>query len=180
MPDKGWSEQEWRTLVANEVVRSFQLFYKIAYGVLEDADAAEDACQQALVKVLPRRRELRCDDWLRSWMAKVVLNESLAMRRRRRAEKLMLEDQTIPHRSTPNTADQELREAVKDAVESLPEHLRLTVSLRQLDGLSGAVVAEILGCSEAHVCRQFHVAMASLRVALREFKSERQSSKKVG
>ena len=66
------NDQQWQTFLADQMARHGELYYKLAYGVLRDAAAAEDACQQAVVKALRKSQDLRDAETLRAWLARVV------------------------------------------------------------------------------------------------------------
>ncbi|HEX4125728.1 MAG TPA: sigma-70 family RNA polymerase sigma factor [Tepidisphaeraceae bacterium] len=170
MPEQSGSEREWPKLLAQQFSRHSRLFFKLAYGVLRDSSAAEDACQQALLRALERPAELREVESLRAWLARIVVNESLQVRRRKKTEQRILTDHVI--RSPSQSAEGEgweLREAILEAVERLPEPARSVVAMRLLDGMSGGQVKELLECSDAHVSRELHRGMELLRDVLREW-----------
>jgi RNA polymerase sigma-70 factor (ECF subfamily) len=172
MPEKSRSERDWHVLLADQMTRHGRLFYKVAHGILRDAPAAEDACQQALLKALSRFDQIRSEDSLRAWLVKVVVTESLAVRRRRRLEeRTRIERAPRPAAALDDGAHWERRDAVLEALETLPEPTRVIVVMRLLDGMNGGEVSHILGCSEAHVSRQLHGGMALLRIALQDWKT---------
>ena len=174
------NEQQWQSFLADQMARHGELYYKLAYGVLRDAAAAEDACQQAVVKALGKAEVLRGAESLRAWLARVVVNECLSMRRRQKVEKKALAERVAPAVArAPLGGDWEMREAVLSAVENLSEPSRTIVILRMLDGMSGGDVSEALECSESYVSRQLHAAMEQLREVLQDWKTTGSSKEKV-
>jgi RNA polymerase sigma-70 factor (ECF subfamily) len=170
VPEQLGSERDWPRLLAQQFSQHGKLFFKLAYGVLRDPGAAEDACQQALLRALERPAELRAAEALRGWLARIVVNESLQVRRRRKTEQRVLADHLVRSRG-PDHPDMgwELREAILQAVEQLPEPTRSIVVLRMLDGMSGGQVKDVLDCSDAHVSRELHRGMELLRKVLRDW-----------
>ncbi len=69
-----------------------KLLFGIAFGILRNADLAEECCQQAFLKAWERRGSIGDGGRLRGWLAKVVMNESLLLLRRKRRERVVLED----------------------------------------------------------------------------------------
>ena len=170
MFERPFGRTDWGGFLAEQLGRNGRLFYRLAYGVLRDAQAAEDVCQQALLKAWERQAELREAGSLRNWIARVVLNESLQLRRRRKAEQRAL-DRTAAEgepRSGPDPS-LEMKEAVLAAMEQLPEDVRLVVAMRLMQGVSGNEVKEMLGCSAAEVSRQLHRGMEMLRQSLADW-----------
>lgn len=144
------------------------MFFRLAYGVVPDAQAAEDACQQAMMKAWEARGTIRDRQSLRSWLARTVVNESLVVLRRRRVERraVALEALVRPTEAGPGHARLEAREAVEAALAELPEDLRIVVELRVMQGLKGENVKELLGVSGAEVSRRLHRGMERLRELL--------------
>jgi RNA polymerase sigma-70 factor (ECF subfamily) len=170
VPEQSGSEREWSRLLGQQFSQHGRLFFKLAYGVLRESGAAEDACQQALLRALERPAELRAADALRAWLARIVVNESLQVRRRRKTEQRVLANHVVRPPSTGSEgAEWELREAILEAVEQLPEPARSVVVMRMLQGMSGGQVKDFLECSDAHVSRELHRGMELLRKALHEW-----------
>ncbi|HSZ55558.1 MAG TPA: sigma-70 family RNA polymerase sigma factor [Tepidisphaeraceae bacterium] len=167
MGDAG--DAQWRALLAEQFGQSSRLLYRLAYGILREPGSAEDACQQALTRAWERRGELRDPALLQSWLARVVVTESLQTRRRGQIERRVLSDPARqPHEQPP--PDTDLREGVLKAMEQLPEQARLIVALRVMQGVSGNDVKDLLGCSAAEVSRQLHRGLEMLRGLLADWK----------
>ena len=146
------------------------MLYRLAFGVLRDGAAAEDVCQQALLKAWERRGSLRDAAALRAWLARVVVTESLYARRRRGIERRVLARQWQPAEADGARPSGEMRESVLAAMEKLPEQARLVVALRLMQGLSGNEAKELLGCSSGEVSKQLHRGMDLLRELLADWK----------
>ena len=72
--------------LAYQVHASGRSLFKVAFDILHDAAAAEDACQQAFLKAWEHQDSLRSAGALRAWLTQTVIHESLAVYRRRRTE----------------------------------------------------------------------------------------------
>lgn len=146
-----------------------RLLFRLAYGILRDAHAAEDACQQALVKACEWGSEARPAQ-LRAWLAKVVVNESLQIVRRRSIEARVRRQLADCDRVASEPAHERgLRTAILSALGKLPEPNGLIVLLRVMDGQRGNDVAELLGLSAADVSRRLYLGMEALRGLLADF-----------
>lgn len=151
-----------------------RLFFGLANAILDHPQAAEDACQIALMKAWEQRMRFTNPAVLRGWISKVVVNESLAIARQRRSEgKGFLLGLLPKFRSalTDGLADErrpldeaEFREAVLAALERLPdETTRLIVVLRDMYEETGVAVAELLGSSESQVSKHLREGRRHLR-----------------
>jgi RNA polymerase sigma-70 factor, ECF subfamily len=168
--EKSRIEAIWASRLSEQVRQNGKLFFRLAYEILHDAAGAEDVCQQAFSKAWERRAEIE-DESLRGWLAKVVVNESLAIVRRRKAEKraMLSRAEVNPAASMDGAPATELRESVLIALEHLPEKARLVVVLRLMNGMSGNEVKSLLDCSAAEVSRQLYLAMEMLRKHLSDW-----------
>ncbi len=180
--DRSWKEQgqvvarieaDWHAVLAAEVRRSARLLFRLAYNVLRDRAAAEDACQHALLKAWEERERLRDPPVLRSWLARVVVNESLRLVRRRNVERKSLQLAGGAARAVAGASvESDVRESVLLALEQLPERSKAVVTLRVMQGLSGNETAELLGLSAGEVSRQLHAGMEQLRALLDDWDAD--------
>jgi RNA polymerase sigma-70 factor (ECF subfamily) len=157
-------------LLGERVREDGRLYFRLAFGVLRDAHAAEEVCQQAMLKAWDQRDRIE-QAKLRAWLARVVVNESLYVARRRKVEQKSVAAQADRGAKPALAPDDALatREAVVRAMDRLPEMARTVVALRVMQGISGNEVKDLLGCSAAEVSRQLHAGMEQLRGLLAEF-----------
>jgi RNA polymerase sigma factor (sigma-70 family) len=169
----------WQSLLAGQVEANGRLCFRVAFGVLGQAAAAEDACQQAFLKAWESREKIQDAAALRAWLLRVVVNEALQALRRSKTERRVLNDQIERRAGEPAVANQnDMRESILLALAGLPEPTRTIVVMRLMDGRSGNEVKEFLGCSASEVSRRLHDGIAMLRGSLAEWAtalSEKQS-----
>lgn len=147
-----------------QVKSNSRLFFRLAYGVVRDVQTAEDVCQQAFLRAWELRGRIRDVETLRAWLAKVVVNESLVIVRRRKTEQRARSLYPVSGENGAQPCEQaEFRERLQDALDQLPEQTRIVVVLRLLDGMSGNEVKSLLGCSASEVSRRLHQGMERLR-----------------
>ena len=158
-----------------ELVRAQQHFvFGVARRLTLDRHDAEEVAQEALVRTYralqgyePERiRALR----LRPWLARITLNVQRNRVRRRRevvtldagshSQQLAAPEGEGPETSTERSA---WREACEGWLDRLPEPYRLAVTLRHINGLTYAEVAEVLGRPVGTVKAQVHRGLGMLR-----------------
>ncbi len=121
---------------AAAVTQQEDSLYRIAFTVLHnDADCA-DALQDALIRAWRSLGSLKEEQAFRGWMARIVINCSKDILRKRRFRTVVLDD-SIP---APVVQDRPLAEAVA----SLAEGLRLPITLYYMEGLSVQEVARVM------------------------------------
>ena len=133
-----------------------QLVYRIAYSVLRNHHDAEDATQEAFVRVLRAQRKLSAVDDPRRWLAKIAWR--VAIERKKKVPNVGIDDvsETAQFQSKAVAADQELLGAEMNAllhqlIEKLPRRLREPLILSTLEEMSIADIAATLGGSEAGI-----------------------------
>ena len=152
--------------------RGTSAVWTTAWRVLHDDHAAADAGQEAFLQAFHRLGALRRPEHFGVWLLRIVRRESIRMARRRTRDPgrsldavgadLARDHCRIDGPATRLTAD---AEDLLAAVAGLPEHERLVVVLRYLDGLSVAEVAAALGRPVGTVTKQLSRAIERLRVS---------------
>ncbi|TMG05709.1 MAG: sigma-70 family RNA polymerase sigma factor [Chloroflexi bacterium] len=152
-----------------ELVRRHQEgAFRAAFLVLRDADEAEDAAQEGLVKAYKAIRSFRPGHEFRPWLLRIVINQALTMHRSRRrgvaaAERLAVRERPLPHSIDETVIDRERARLVWAALESLREQERVVVYLRYFLNLPERELAEYLGCAQGTVKSRLHRALGKLR-----------------
>ena len=123
--------------VSQPNIRRYAVYYCLSH---EDA---EDAEQETLWQLYRRIGALRAAGAFPAWLMMIVRRECARLSGRRHHQPLL--DDTAVQRSD----DSELRLDVAAAIESLPEHYRIVVVLRDLQGMT---VDEI--CAELKLSRE--------------------------
>jgi RNA polymerase sigma-70 factor (ECF subfamily) len=141
--------------------------YAVAFRVLGHREDAEDVVQEAFLAALAKIESFDTTRRFGPWLYRIVLTRGLNFRKsrsRRAAEPL--EGAGVASRDAGPAAAAEqagLRETVMTALARLPERQRMVVQLFELDGFSGAEIAEMLGLSPGTVRWYLHEARQALR-----------------
>ncbi|MDP3710905.1 MAG: RNA polymerase sigma factor [Mycobacteriales bacterium] len=143
--------------------------YRTACLVLRNADEAEDAVQDAFLRVWRFRDAVPDGDGRRAWLYRVVVNACMSQVRARQS-RTRLDDgdlglEVLPDRE-PTPADAAERSVlagtVLDALADLPEHLRVPVVLRYYSGLSEKEIAVAIDRRPGTVKSRLHDARQRL------------------
>jgi RNA polymerase sigma-70 factor (ECF subfamily) len=132
--------------------------YRVAYSVLRNAADAEDAVQEAFLRVLRHRQTLSEIRDHRVWLVRIVWNVVLD-RKRRQKTRPETDDVDELARVLPAaglTAEQRAAAAqyhahVLACVEQLPAKERQVLQLSAFEELTSVEIAEVLGISESSV-----------------------------
>lgn len=146
--------------------------YRIAWSILQDRTAAEDAAQEACARAWGGLQSLRQAERFSVWFYRIVVNES-----RRIQHRAALPPFASAHGDMPfdgvHSDDADLdgigledRIVVRAAIAALKPHLRVLVVLRYYYLLRSAEIARILGASPVTIRWQLMIAHRRLRSAL--------------
>jgi RNA polymerase sigma-70 factor (ECF subfamily) len=145
--------------------------YRLAFRLTKDSTAAEEVTQDTFVKVFERLDTFRQESQLSTWIYRVTV--SLALNRLRSERRLArrevgLED-AAEHAVQGSEVEPDLRERLGAAIAALPELYRVPVLLFDVEGMSHAEMAEVLGVPEGTCKSRLARARAQLREALTAF-----------
>lgn len=140
--------------------------YRLAGGMLQDHQAAQDAVQEAAFKAWRKLRQLRDGSDMRPWFLGIVANECRSVRRSRWASVVKL---FLPSRAEWVQADAVLsRIELRRALRALDEKKRLALVLRWYLDLPLEEIATITGSSVHAVEGQLQRGMHELRQRMEE------------
>lgn len=121
----------------------------IAYNHLGNVSDAEDAVQETFLKVHRAASTYSGEASFSTWMYRILINtcyDALRKRQRRPEEQ---EDEGSFERTAPNVDDTK-RIALRRMINALPEQRRSVFTLFEIEGLSHAEIAGILGITEGN------------------------------
>ena len=146
---------------------AYDRLFAIAYRILRDREAAEDATQDAVVRCWRDIRGLRDPDRFEAWLHRLLVNacRDLARRSRRRPQEV------FGHAVEASTgADEYGRVADHDELERafmrLPADQRIALVLTHYVGYSATELATILGVPSGTVYSRLHYGARAMREAL--------------
>ena len=139
--------------------------YVTAYSILQDPSEAEDVAQETVLKAFRNLHQFRGDARFSTWLMTIAINESRMRLRSRQRVHLESLDAAVPDdpdyvpiqlrdwREIPSQTleRQELREALTRALAALNDKYREVLVLRDVQLLSVAETAQILGITPGNV-----------------------------
>jgi RNA polymerase sigma-70 factor (ECF subfamily) len=167
-------EAAFERLVRNHEPRVFRLLLRM----LGNREEAEDASQEAFLSLHRHghrfRREARFSTFLYRVAANAALNRRRSLGRARARQQELAQQQATgahlpvaPRNPEDATHGGEVQVRVQEALQQLPEDLRVAVVLYDIEGQSYKDIAEILDIPEGTVKSRIHRARQGLRDLLR-------------
>jgi RNA polymerase sigma-70 factor (sigma-E family) len=139
--------------------------WRTAYLICGDRRRAEDATQEALLRLYRRWPKIRRDGIV-AYARKVVVSATLDALRRRSSTELVGGDSYFTSEADPtdHVGRAEHRLVITQALAQLPDRQRACVVLRYFDDLSVEETADVLGCRPGTVKSQTMRALEKLRL----------------
>ncbi|MEZ6090050.1 MAG: sigma-70 family RNA polymerase sigma factor [Pirellulaceae bacterium] len=136
---------------------------RLATRLSGNADVAEDALQDALLKVSRSWKRFRGEAALETWMTRILIRcVADQLRKRGRLHESIQEDnrQDVSRQLGPveQTLADERREQVRLAIGQLPDRQREVLALSLWEGKSTEQIAELLRISKQNVYANLHAS----------------------
>jgi RNA polymerase sigma-70 factor (ECF subfamily) len=159
--------------------RHNQRIYRAIRAILKNEVEVEDVMQQTYVCAYSNLRQFAGAAKFSTWLTKIAINEALG-RIRREAHFVSGQDLAQLGNGTPmklatddanpeeRAGTRELVTMLESAIDALPEAYRSVVMLREIEGMSTAEAAEVLGVTEDVVKTRLHRAKQHIREQLIE------------
>jgi RNA polymerase sigma-70 factor (ECF subfamily) len=155
---------------------------RIAQHVTHNREDAQDAVQEAFLKVFQKLTQFQENSKFSTWLIRITVNESLMKLRKRRSTRELSIDEDFREEDiapsevadwTPNPEElyrgSELRNILKMALQGLRPSLRVVFVLRDVEGLSTQQTAEVLELTHATVKARLWRARLQLRERLSKY-----------
>lgn len=146
--------------------------FRVARSILRDESLAEDAVQECYVRAFTHLHQYQ-PGVFGAWLTRLAINEALMLKRRAHRATVSLDDMpeleagqlsssdllSIPDTSNATSA----RQLLEQAMDCLPQALRVVFMLRVVEQLSTAETAACLDIAQATVKTRLHRAQLRLR-----------------
>ena len=142
--------------------------YSVTSRVLQDAELAQDAAQEAFINALRALHTFRGDASFRTWLLRIALNaaRTLARRQHHRREVALEAAADVSSNDANAASDVVLKDEAERArrlLAQLPEKQRMAVTLRVNQGLSYQEIGSVLNCTEGAARVNYHLGVKRLR-----------------
>lgn len=177
-----------------ELIRRYETkVHNLAMRLTRNSEDAEEVLQDVFVTVYRKIEGFEGKAKFSSWLYRITVNAAFMKLRKRRQEQAVSLDDMMPHYQNKVIAQRnafgshadsmainnEIREALEQAINKLPEDYRAVFILRDIDGLSNKAVGDILDLSIPAVKSRLHRSRLMLRKRLRRFYEDYSSETKV-
>lgn len=162
------------------VRRNADRLYAVVLRFLGDSREAEDVTQEAFLRAWRGIGGFKGRSQFYTWLYRIGLNEAKRRAERRPPPGKLTSLDEHPHTEAPDwseapetrAAEGELRGVLERAVRALAPDYRAPLVLRDVEGLSTAEAADVMGLGEAAFKSRLHRARLAVRAAIDEYLEE--------
>jgi RNA polymerase sigma-70 factor (ECF subfamily) len=144
-----------------------------AQHLTRNRERAHDVAQEAFARLWQRKDDWKPSGAVGAWLFRtarnIVISEARKARVRQRWSWIHREQAVAPRTPLEEVERKEVRVAVENAIQQLPERRREVFSLFHLYGMSHREIAAILDIQPQSVANHLHRALTDLRVALKDY-----------
>jgi RNA polymerase sigma-70 factor (ECF subfamily) len=152
-------------LAFDRLMRRYRrLVYRVAYGFVDDPEAALDVVQETFLKVHTRLGSFRGEGTLKSWIVRIAANEAMNLRRSALKHPTSELDESIVARGTGT--DPMTGRTLTRSLAALGDRQRLAIVLRYYGERSTREIAAALDCSEGTARNVLFRGLAKLRTMM--------------
>lgn len=144
----------------DHLVRKYQhKIIQLVNRYVKDPSEAQDVSQEAFIKAYRALGNFRGDSAFYTWLYRIAINTAknyLVSRSRRYSEYEVDVQDAEQYENTPQLKGQdtpeqlllndEIVDAIKAAIEKLPEDMRIAIMLREFEGMSYEEIAQTMSC----------------------------------
>lgn len=147
--------------------------YSVARRFVNDSMEAEDVVQEAFIKAFSKLHQYKGEVTFGAWLKRIVINKSIDLLKSKKQQLLELNEvhlKVVDQAYDDNwlVEDTITVEAVKTAMEQLPEKYRYVVMLFLIEGYDHQEISGILGVSEVASRTQLSRGKAKLKDLLKQ------------
>ena len=150
--------------------------YNVAFRMMGNPQDAEDVAQEAFISAYRAFERFRGESKVTTWLYRITVNAALMRLRKEKKARTLTQygfDDVIVHdwSDAPYRAasDSELGDRLREGIGMLPDDMKAAVVLRDMEELSNAEAAEIIGISVSALKSRLHRGRVLLRKHLDEY-----------
>ena len=150
--------------------------YNVAFRMMGNPQDAEDVAQEAFISAYRAFERFRGESKVTTWLYRITVNAALMRLRKEKKARTLTQygfDDVIVHdwSDAPYRAasDSELGDRLREGIGMLPDDMKAAVVLRDMEELSNAEAAEVIGISVSALKSRLHRGRVLLRKHLDEY-----------
>lgn len=157
-------KQELYEKLVTYIIENQNKFYRLAFSYVKNQDDALDVVQNAVCKALSHYTDLRNENAIKTWMYRIVLNESFAL--------LNTKKQVIPIKEYCEIPYEEKNFEIHDDLYTKIDHMEKDtqniIKLRFFEELELNEIAQVLKMNLSTVKTKLYRGLKTLKITVEE------------
>jgi RNA polymerase sigma-70 factor, ECF subfamily len=167
------------------VRRYYSRIYGLVYGMVSSREDAEDVTQEVFVKAWKALGHFREQSGFYTWIYRIAVNRAINFRKRRNRRRTVQFEEFDPDIKQAESYKEfsskgsvlrkmnlgEFQKKMNEALMTLSDKHRAVVIMHDVQGMSHAEIANVIGCSEGTARSRLFYARKRLQAELAEFES---------
>ena len=158
--------QNVKDILIDYIKNNQEKLYRIAFSYSKNEEAALDIVQEAITKALKSINKLREESYIKTWLYRILINESLQYIRKNKRI-LTCELETIENKIDYNVDFAEGLDVYKH-VQKLNEKLKTVIILRFFEDMKISEIAKITKTNESTVKSRLYRGLKELKRLIEE------------
>lgn len=153
------------------ILKEQNAMWRVSVSLLSDEQDRADAIQNAIIRAFDRIGTLRKDQFAKTWLIRILINECHNLQRQ--SMRYICIDETAQEvwddpQEDPRISGREQYEELYEALKKLPKDLRILVTLYYVEEFSVKEIAQIEELPEGTVKSRLSRARSMLRQLIKE------------
>lgn len=148
------------------ILENQERFYRVAYSYTRHQEDALDVVQSAVCKALEAYESIQNEDAVRTWFYKILINECLAVLKKRK--RLLLSDESPEREEAYYEKGYEQDDDLEKELDRLETDVQVIIKLRYFEELSLKEISRITGLKLNTVKTKLYRGLKQLKENIQE------------
>jgi RNA polymerase sigma-70 factor (ECF subfamily) len=157
------------------VLRHKDKVRNLVFLTIGNRELVDDVSQEVFISVFNKLKFFRFESQFTTWLYRITVNKCKDYLRKIKIRSIFIPikdtEEDIGSYSKPNE-NVDMKEVVHNAIEKLPEKLKVPLVMREMEGLSYKEIADQLNCEVGTIKSRIFRARETLKIFLQPFESE--------
>lgn len=160
----------FRTLV----IKHKEKVRNLVFLTLGDVEFVDDISQDVFISVYHKLKDFRFESKFTTWLYRITVNKCRDYLRKKKVRSIFvpIKDSDTDYGSGPFSENVDIPHLVRNAIDKLPEKLRVPLVMRDIDGFSYKEIAEKMGTEVGTIKSRIFRARESLKLILEPYQKE--------
>ena len=146
----------------------------LVFVTLGDAEFVDDISQDVFISVFHKLKEFRFESKFTTWLYRITINKCRDDLRKKKVRSIFVPigDSDREYPTNPFSENIDIPLLVRNAIEKLPEKLKVPLVLRDIEGFSYKEIANQLGTEVGTIKSRIFRARENLKIILEPYQKE--------